>query len=324
MADYIDNSYAPVGTGLSYIRGDGARVTIRVEPPTTPAPPRVPAPVPTLSPTAQLYVPPTPTVATSTGDVFDHPAIGGKFTIFVLLYGPSAYHPMHRRCLESIIGSVPPGRMDLRVGSNQLCKESVSYVQDLLDRKLVTKHYQHATNDKKYPVMREMFHDPNLPIDTKWLLWFDDDSIADRNPAWLSLLAAQIVAGVDHNCHMYGAKFVWTLQAGQANWMRSRPWYRARPFRAANGRPSPNGDKIIFVAGGFWALSTEAMRACNIPDEALGHNGGDYTIGEQLWQGGYDLKAWNGQKQFIHTSSVPRRGLNETHIGIQPKTRVVT
>ena len=92
----------------------------------------------------------------------------------------------------------------------------------------------------------------------------------------------------------------------------------------ANGKPSPNGDKVIFVAGGFWALSTEAMRASNIPDPELGHNGGDVLIGEQLYQNGFDLKAWNGQKQFIHTSSVPRRGLSETHIGVQPKTRVVT
>jgi len=313
---YIDNSYPPIKD----------RSAIIVPPPTT-----VLAPPPLLLPTAALTVnqaaaPPPRATPTTDHEIFDHEAIGGKFTAFVLLYGPNAYHSMHRRCVDSLITSVPPDRLDLRIGSNALCKESVEYVEQLRAAGIVSKHYRHPGNDKKYPVMREMFYDPTHPITTKWLLWFDDDSIADRNRNWLTLLSQQIVTGVEANCQMYGAKFIWTLQNGQAAWIKTRPWYRGRPFRTANGRPAPNGDKILFAAGGFWALSTEAMRACDIPDVELQHNGGDYTCGEQLYQGGYELKAWNGQKQFIHTSSVPRRGLSETHIGIKPRVphRVVT
>lgn len=328
--DYVDNSYAPISeNSLSYIRGDGARVTIKIEPGNVQLPPRVLAPIPTLVENHGLTTPTVkaPTAPTTIdGDVFDHPAIGGRITVFALLYGPQAYHAMHKKCINAIISTVPAGRLDLRIGSNELCPESCAFVDGLVAAGVVTKHYRHVTNDKKYPVMREMFHDPDCPITTKWLLWFDDDSIADRHQRWCHLLMQQIIAGVDANCHMYGAKYIWTLQNGQANWIKSRPWYRDRQFRAANGRPAANGDKIMFAAGGFWALSTEAMRACNIPDVELGHNGGDYTIGEQLYQGGYELKAWNGQKQFVNTSSVPRRGLSERHIGTQPKLthRVVT
>jgi hypothetical protein len=175
--------------------------------------------------------------------------------------------------------------------------------------------YEHTTNDKKYPVMREMFYDPAHPIETKWLLWFDDDSIADRNPEWLRLLAKVMIEHYPSNHHMIGNKFIWHMLPGQADTYRTRPWYKGREFRMKNGKPSPNGDKILFATGGFWAITAEAMRNCDIPDKQIGHNGGDYTIGEQLYQGGYKIKQWNGKKQFVGTSSVPRRGLDEKHYG---------
>jgi hypothetical protein len=245
--------------------------------------------------------------------IYDSPHIGGKFTVFVLFYGENKYHQLHRQCLDAIIATVPGGRMDLRVGSNQLCDESVRYIDSYVQAGLVRKHYRHVNNDRKYPVMREMFWDPSLPIETKWLLWFDDDSIADRNRDWLRILASCIDQNAD--AAMFGAKLIWTVDPGQANFLRRRPWHKGKAFRARNGNPSPNGNTILFAHGGFWALRTDAMRACDIPDRELGHNGGDYTIGEQLYQGGFTLKSWNGQKQYVHTSSVPRRGLTERHFG---------
>lgn len=312
VMDYVDNSYPPIRDNV-----------------TLPPPVNAPAVEPQLAVNhglTQANTPVTHVPGNINSDIFDHPTIGGRLTVFVLLYGAQAYHAMHKKCINAIISTIPGGRLDLRIGSNELCGDSVKFVDKLVDEGMVTKHYRHVTNDKKYPVMREMFNDPDCPIETKWLLWFDDDSIADRHQRWCHLLMQQIIAGADNNCHMYGAKYIWTLQTGQANWIKGRPWYRGRPFRTANGRPAANGDKILFAAGGFWALSTEAMRACDIPDAELGHNGGDYTIGEQLYQGGFELKAWNGQKQFVNTSSVPRRGLSERHIGTTPKIthRVVT
>lgn len=250
------------------------------------------------------------------GDVFDHPAIGGKFTACVLLYGSAKYHQLHKQCLDSLVSTVPPGRLDLRIASNELCDESVRYVESLVDRKLATKHYRHRTNDKKYPVMREMFWDVDHPITTKWILWFDDDSIADRDRLWAQKLSQVIINGEADNKHMVGDIRIWELKPGQAEFYRSRPWFRGRKFRDKSGKESPNGNKIWFVNGGFWALSTHAMRACNIPDPWLKHNGGDYAIGEQLWQNGFGMSKWNSQKQFIHTSSVPRRGASEKHFGI--------
>ena len=348
---YEDRSYPPISpNGFSYVRGDGARVTITIEGGTggliVPPSPQVAVPPPVITNPFTLFdVPSQVTEPASTsaaapppvqlaaplegqlkpatmnaqaaavGELYDNPIIGGKYTVFVLLYGPARFAQMHRRCLESIIGTVPAGRLDLRVGSNELCEESVRFVEGLVDKGVVTKHYRHRTNDKKYPVMREMFWDDSCPITTKWLLWFDDDSIADRDRLWLHKLTSVIIEGYGEGKHLFGDHRVWELKPGQGQFIRERPWYKSRQFRDMRGNPAPNGNKIHFAAGGFWAMSVEAMRACDVPDTKLQHNGGDYMIGEQLWQNGFGLRKWNSQKQFIHTSSVPRRGLSEVHIG---------
>jgi hypothetical protein len=82
------------------------------------------------------------------------------------------------------------------------------------------------------------------------------------------------------------------------------------------GAGSPNGNRIIFTTGGFWAITTEAMRAADIPDLGTGltHNGGDWQIGEQIYQAGYGIKQFNGKKQFVRTSSVDRRGVTKPTI----------
>lgn len=277
------------------------------------------ATVPVLAPAARFERadPGTPNTAAPTGapdkDIFADPVIGGKFTVCVLFYGSKQYHPLHMRCLNSIISTCPPNRIDLRVGSNELCEETCAVLDRLVEHKIITKHYRHAENALKYPVMREMFHDPECPITTNYLIWFDDDSIADRNQQWLTLLAQAILA--NPQAGLFGADMTIRLAAAQQQLYRSRPWYKGRPFRLKNKTPAPNGDHTAFVAGGFFCLKTEAMRAADVPDAALTHNGGDYTIGEQLYQNGYEVVGWNRQKQFIHTSSVARRGASQPHFG---------
>lgn len=244
--------------------------------------------------------------------ILDHDAVGGKFTAFILFYGGEEHYDLHRRCLSSFLATTPSERIDLRVGSNALNQRSVDMIEDFVAKGFISKHYRHPENDYKYPVMREMFRDPDNPINTKWLLWFDDDSICDVEPNWLNILGTHIAQhhrGKD--AHMIGAKYVWTTNERQRQSIESRPWYRGRPWREQNGSPSPNGNKIIFATGGFWALTAEAMHAADIPDlgGGLTHTGGDWLIGEQLYQAGYGMKQFNGKKQFVRTSSVDRRGV---------------
>ena len=253
--------------------------------------------------------------------ILDHEKIGGKLTAFILFYGGDEYHDLHRKCLTSFLSTTPAERIDLRVGSNALCDRSVRMIEEQVEKGRISKHYRHRGNDYKYPVMREMFFDPTHPITTKWVLWFDDDSICDVEPSWLNILGHHIVQ--HHHgkeAHMIGAKYVWRTGRKTRRILESRPWYKGRPWRQRNGKPSPNGEYIIFATGGFWAITHELIVAADIPDLGTGltHTGGDWQIGEQIYQAGYSLKQFNGQKQFVRTSSVPRRGVTMPTIGELP------
>jgi ADP-heptose:LPS heptosyltransferase len=244
--------------------------------------------------------------------LLDNKAVGSRFTIFVLFYGGEQFFDMHNRCIESIIATVPQDRVDIRVGSNQLNDKSVAMLDDYVNRGQITKHYRHTENAMKYPVMREMFFDPTLPIKTKWVIWFDDDSMCDKNPEWLTLLGQHIVSHHKNgNNHMFGSRLIWTLSPAQKAIFQSRKWFTGKPWQNAGGKPVPAGTKITFATGGFWAITHEAIIRCDIPDLTTGltHNGGDWQIGCQLYQQGMGLKQFNGNKQFVNTSSVPRRGI---------------
>lgn len=273
-----------------------------------------PLPVMLRQPEAATTPPVIPTRPTTiTPDaIYDDPIIGGQVTIGVLLYGN--YPDMHRRCLNSILSTVPRSRRDLRVGCNAVCDASLTYVKRLQDEGHINVTYINE-NIKKYPAMRQMFWDPAHPITNKWIIWFDDDTIADRDPQWCSRLLQTIVMCYPQKYRMFGDIRVWTFDFYQAAWVKSRPWYRDRQFQLANGSPAANGNRVVFAAGGFWALETAVMREADIPDVQLGHNGGDYMIGEQVWQAGYSTRWWNKNKAHVHTSSVSRRGLDEVHTG---------
>ena len=246
-------------------------------------------------------------------DVYDNAVINGRVAICVLLYGD--YFELHRKCINAIVSTVPPDRMQLRVACNKLNDQSLQYLENLKRENIVHKTYINDTNIKKYPAMRQMFYDMEDPINDNYVIWFDDDSIADTDTQWFTKLCTVIKNNHSENYRYYGAKFFWNFNHEQIEWIKSRPWYRARAFQMKNGLESPNASKVMFATGGFWAAEMAAIRGAGIPDEQIGHNGGDYMVGEQLWQYGVDLKEWNRDKMFVATSSVPRRGLNEVHTG---------
>lgn len=311
-----DISYPPISEALRYQRGDGATVTLCIQPAT-----------PTAKAASALQLSPHIQFAPPAQDkhgfaekkrpeqdaVFDHAAVGGKFTVCVLLYGD--YYDMHRQCLQAILRTIPEERLDLRLGSNALGAKSLELVQQITDMGHIAKHYRHDDNRKKYPVMRELFHDPECPITTKWVLWFDDDSLCDINSQWLTVLAKAMID--EPRAALFGKRLYWAFKPEQLELVCSRPWYKKRQWLQQNGQPAARATGVLFASGGFWALRADALRVCDIPDPLLEHNGGDYIIGAQLWQGGFGMQNWNDKKQFVRFSAFPRRGLSEPHFGMR-------
>lgn len=246
--------------------------------------------------------------------LLDHATIGGKFTVCVLCYGP--HTDIAKKCLSSLLATVPPERMDLRVATNEAAPATLDFLKTLP----ISKLYVNVANKHKYPVMRDMFWDASKPIETNYIIWLDDDTWAVQ-PHWLSDLAQTIIDGHPYGYRMFGNVMyhdlsIYSKGGGRPDtWFRDAPWYRGKFFRTRGGQQeTPNGSVIDFAVGWCWALSTEAMRLADIPDRRLGHNGGDITIGEQLHQAGFMIRQWNKGKSLIACPSREqggRRGYSE-------------
>jgi hypothetical protein len=128
--------------------------------------------------------------------IMDHPIIGGKITFCTLCYGP--HTDLAKRCIDSVLSTVPPSRLDLRVATNEAAPATVAY----LKRLNLTKLYINTNNRMKYPVMRDMFWDEDNPITTSYVVWFDDDSFV-VHPKWLTTLCQTIIQNHKHGNRLY-------------------------------------------------------------------------------------------------------------------------
>ena len=246
--------------------------------------------------------------------IFDHPTIGGRFTVCVLCYGP--YPDLARRCLGSILTTIPRERMDLRIATNEASDDTLDFVRSIGPDRL----YVNTSNRKKYPVMREVFHDPQAPLRSNYVVWFDDDAqVVD--PLWATKLAETIINNHKNGCRLYGDKKFHDLtiyaKGGHRpdRWFSGAAWHKGVQFRVRNSeRTAPNGSCIDFVVGWFWAIGTDVIRVANIPDLRLNHNGGDITIGAQVAQSGFKIKQFNKDKAIVWCPSKEqggRRGYEE-------------
>lgn len=264
---------------------------------------------------------PLPAVSRPAGDdPMDHPLLGGRITVCVLCYGEETR--LAQTCLTSLLATVPQNRLDLRIWGNQVCRETREFIQGLP----VTKFYDSPENVGKYKAMRQMFWDEERPILTSHVVWLDDDTrIVDGH--WLTKLSRLIIGGHGRGTRMYGWKHLHQLTKyirpgfDPRDWFTQAPWHRGLPFRNRSGAPAPNGDTIHFVVGWAWAIATEAIRACDIPDRRLGHNG-DICLGEQIYQGGFKIAEFNANKSLIFTPPKSRRGYVETFPWSSPEGSV--
>ncbi len=239
-----------------------------------------------------------------------HPTIGGKLTICVLCYGD--HFDLAKQCLDSIFNTIPAERVDVRVGLNAVCDQTRDYVHDVYGSR-VREIYDHPENAKKYPVMREMFHDPLNPISTKYVVWFDDDAKI-VNPDMWSELCDTIVANHPHGSRLYGNLFIHDLspygkKGDPLQWFRRASWWKNQDLKVkGRGQYAPNGTVIDFPSGWFWAIAAEAIRSGDVPCPRLNHNGGDITIGAQVRQAGFKVKQFNAQKQLVWCPSKENGG----------------
>jgi hypothetical protein len=227
-----------------------------------------------------------------------------QVTACVLLYGD--YPQLAARCLgPRLLALAKSQDIELRVATNAIGKNTDRFLRDVWGRGLIAKIYKNEQNRNKYPVMRDMFHDPDRPITTPYIMWFDDDSCLVDNgmppQAWLNLALGQM-----DGVAQLGSTYTMHLVGNQHLWMRDQPWYTGRVDlqREHNCR---------FCTGGWWITRTELIQQFNWPIPELNHNGGDLLYSQILQQQGLRLKrfnsgVWINADDKGKESNAPRRG----------------
>jgi len=230
-------------------------------------------------------------------------------TICLLFYGD--HFPLAARLLNSLRRHEWQEQFNLRIGTNQACPETLSFVQAFCDwrKQFSTKTwtFNSPENIYKYPLMRDMFH--AVPLETKYTMWFDDDSwIKDSAPGdWFDLVRRKLT---DHD--MVGHIWTWKLLGNQHQFIEDQAWYAGKAVQPAF--------KVPFATGGWWTIDTEIIQKYQWPIPQLCHRGGDVMLGELLRQQGYKLGnfkdhlAINADEQG-RNSKAPRRGYNEKPLG---------
>lgn len=229
---------------------------------------------------------------------FDHPTIGGKFAFCVLLTG--AHLATHRACLDSLLNTVPRGRCELRLHCVDLGRESREYVDELMGSGVVKSLQLHNMDPGKYPIMRHEILNTDLPIQSSYMFWVDDDTAFDREPRWLQTFAKAIVGKHDDGFRQFGVRQTFAMTRSQIDWIKASPWYRQVSFH--------RGMQIEFCHGSFFAVHVPTLRELSAPDERLTQHG-DYVLSAMLQQAGYKIHGVmrGREKSLVNWGRYPKR-----------------
>jgi hypothetical protein len=224
------------------------------------------------------------------------------FTVCVLFYGD--YPALAQRCLGSVLATARASHVaEIRIGFNEVSKQTRRSVHEMLAKTEVpVRIYDSGKNVMKYPLMRRMFYDDEHPIESSYLMWFDDDScLTTADVGWWAGVAKRLKIA-----DMLGHVWVKRMEGNQREGIKAQPWY--------NGKLMPRHHRMKFATGGWWAARKEIILDWNYPWPALHHNGGDSTLGEMIRQQGYKLVSfkdglWINADDKGTQSGAKRRGV---------------
>ena len=221
-----------------------------------------------------------------------------KFLVCALFYGD--FPALAARCAETLARLRATGRVDLRIGFNEVSPASAAAVHAALPGVDVL-----AADPQlyKYPMMRRLIH--GYAGDASHLMWFDDDSCllpGTDAAAWLERVeaAAAPLQGT------LGSRYGFRMTESQRSWVRAQPWFA--------GREIP--EVTWFTTGGWLVAPLALLRRFDWPTPALLHNGGDLALGALLHQHGLEAVHWRdglaiNADASLQESSAPRRGYSE-------------
>jgi GT2 family glycosyltransferase len=226
------------------------------------------------------------------------PALELPCTVCALLFGDHV--ALARRLLESLVRFTDPPAFRLRLGLNGVSRETDRLVASYESRFSNVTAIRSPRNIFKCPMMRRLFYDE--PIETKWIIWFDDDCYV-RRADWLLGLGLAIES--DPSVELWGSQHLVAPDEQSLEFIRTARWYRGLPFlRRSDGRAI-----IVFPVGGFWAVRTDLVHALGWPDPRLIHYQTDFTLAEAVRQAGKRTGHYCGG---VVINAAPRRSPADT------------
>lgn len=243
-------------------------------------------------------------------------------TVCALTYG--RHNDLAMRCLSSLYQHMPVALFKLRFGMNDVPDDAANPILAFLeDKPNVERVYKAQPQIYKYPMMRRMFYDEELPLSTDWVMWLDDDSHVMRSD-FAQRIGTLVDAFYDAKSDVYpngyrcfGKVYYWHLRGKQWDWVKRASWYSNRQFPKDKSKRPPM-DKIDFCTGGAWLITRSALMDCDWPDPRLRHRGGDIMLGAALYQRGYGMTQGDSRGRFhdvVRISDAKKRGFDEPIAG---------
>ncbi|MDB5874674.1 MAG: hypothetical protein JWQ07_4116 [Ramlibacter sp.] len=226
-----------------------------------------------------------------------------QFLVCALFHGD---HPqLAERCSLSLKALRDTGRVDLRIGMNEVAPRSAELIRAALPG---VEAIEATPQIYKYPMMRRLVHD--YRGDATHVMWFDDDSCLQPGldvPRWLDMVGQQAA----QTRGALGSPYAAPGSAVEHGWIARQTWY--------TGRPTP--PSTIFVLGAWFVLPIALYRQFDWPPTQLRHNGGDFALGALLYQQGLPVTPFRSGLAInadatLTESSAPRRGFSERPLGI--------
>ncbi len=219
-------------------------------------------------------------------------------TISVAFYGK--HGDLCRRFLTHLYRFTSPADFELRVGLNAVGVETTDFVKSATGEFGNIWVHSEPTNIYKSPLMAKLFN--MKPIETDWVIWFDDDSYPYRGD-WLTGLKLKMESHPEID--VWGNPFFTDADKAAVNFIQAASWYQGKPFNHVK----PTGERserplLTFVEGGFWAAKTTVLTTLDWPDRRLVQHEEDYIFGEALRQNGFKIGRY---KSGVRISDAVRR-----------------
>lgn len=224
-----------------------------------------------------------------------------RFLVLALFYG---HHPeLARRCGASLRALWNTGRVDLRIGLNEVSPATRAVLDELLPG---VAREEADPQIYKFPMMRRLLD--GYAGDATHMMWFDDDSCLLPGVdvrGWLDAVSRRAETAAS-----LGSVYEQPLTPAQRAWIAAQPW--------ASGREVPH--TVQFNTGGWLVVRLDLIRRFGWPEPALLHFGGDLTLGALLHQQGLMPEqfrvglAINADANLLE-SQAARRGLQQRHGG---------